>query len=128
MRQSLTRICIYANEIVMQLLQDKLAKTLRSKMGQRNQIDYAAWLTRRGATVHQATISRLLNGHCKTVTPKVRAICKHAGIPLKEHMRREQPQKNPRLMRALGQVWDGSPAHAAWLARVIKIAGAVPPS
>jgi arginine repressor len=110
----------------MLLQQDKLAQSLRAKMGPRNQTDYAAWLTSRGAKIHQATISRLLNGQCKTATPKVKALCKYAGIPLHSHVRRELPRKNARLMHALGQVWDGSPAHAAWLARVIKTAGAAP--
>ena len=112
----------------MLLQQDKLAKTLRAKMGQRNQTDYAAWLTSKGAKVHQATISRLLNGQCKTATQKVKRLCRYAGIYLKDHVRQEQPRKSARLMRVLGQVWDGSPAHAAWLARVIKTAGAAPPS
>lgn len=110
----------------MLLQQEKLAKSLRAKMGHRSQTDYAIWLSQRGAKVHQATISRLLNGQCKTATPKVKKICKYAGINLSAHVRRGQPRKNPRLMRALGQVWDGSPAHAEWLARVIKTAGAAP--
>jgi arginine repressor len=110
----------------MVLQKETLAKALREKMGKRNQVDYAAWLTSRGVEVHQATISRLLTGRCKTATPKVKNICIHAGIKWKTHVRREQPRKNPRLMHALGQVWDGSPAHADWLARVIKTAGAAP--
>jgi len=110
----------------MLLQKERLAKSLREKMGTRNQMDFAEWLRTQGADVNQATISRLLNGRCKTATPKVRAICKYAGMDVAEFIRRERPQKNPYLMHALGQVWDGSPEHAAWLARVIRAAGSAP--
>lgn len=110
----------------MPLKKSELAEALRKKMGKLKQEAYAAKLSQCGEPVHQATISRLLNERCKTVTPKLARVCRYAGIPLDRYVRKTHPQKSRRLMRALGTVWDGSKDHEAWLARVIKTAGANP--
>lgn len=108
------------------LKSDELASALREKMGDQKQTAFVRTLAKRGIKVNQATISRVLNKQCRRATPKLSRLCRYAGLDIKDFVRKSSPKQSPRLMKALGEVWDGSKAHERWLARVITTAGAAP--
>lgn len=67
---------------------------------------------------HQSYISRLKNGNFKRITEKVENVCEYASIDLISH-KKVNPAENSDLMKALGEVWDGSDKKAKALAKVI---------
>lgn len=110
----------------MLLKQSPLAEELKKRMNGLKQEAYVQHLASKGFRVNQATISRLINKQCKRPTPKIKELCKYAGIDIELFVRKTSPRRSARLISALGQVWDGTPAHERWLARVIKSAGSAP--
>jgi hypothetical protein len=67
--------------------------------------------------VHQSQISRILSGRLKRASKNVLKICKYA-----EEMHNIEVTRlplDPRLIKAINQVWDGSHEHAEAIAKVI---------
>jgi transcriptional regulator with XRE-family HTH domain len=73
----------------------------------------------RGSGVSQSAVSRLLNGQTRRLSRRVKAICKYADIPTEDTAALD-PRKNPALMDALRNAWNGSDEHARFIAKVIR--------
>ncbi len=115
----------------MLLRKKELADALRARMADlkvSSQIDFERWLKKKGCKVDQTTISRLLNLEIKDDTRRVKQLCRYAGININDFVIRVSPKESDVLMKALETVWDGTAPHERWLARVIKTAGAAPPT
>lgn len=73
--------------------------------------------------VSQSTISRLSEPATKKNLSKgIKQLCKYANISLTEVVNALNPDpcSNTDLVAALREVWDGTPAHAKALAKVIR--------
>lgn len=115
----------------MVLKRNALAEALKAKMAEleiKTQPGFVAWLAANGCEVHQSTVSRLLNCEIRDNTRRVEEVCRYAKIPLDKYLVRPDPKTSKPLMSALAQVWNGSKPHERWLVRMIKTAGAAPPS
>ena len=73
--------------------------------------------------VSQSCISRLMQPERTRVrmTEGLRRLCINAGISLESGS--VDPRAQNELMSALGRVWDGTPAHARRVARVLRALG-----
>jgi transcriptional regulator with XRE-family HTH domain len=83
-----------------------------------NQSDIA-----KNAGLNQSTISRLMGGkERQRISNGLQKLCNYAGIKLFSiaPAYHGNPSENTDLMGALGEVWDGTPAHAKALARLIR--------
>lgn len=73
------------------------------------------------AGVGQPTVSRLLSGRTKTITPEVARLLAYAAIEVKVPNNCIKLEiSSPALSAALGRYWDGSEAAAEVLARLIE--------
>lgn len=73
--------------------------------------------------VSQSTISRALRSlDRRRLSKGLRNICIYANIPTTTPTITSppDPRKNKELISALAEVWDGSPAHAKALAKIIR--------
>lgn len=115
----------------MLLRKRELADALKDRMKELNvgsQLAFESWLSKKGCKVDQTTISRLLNLEIREDTKRVKELCRYADINIGEFVIKVSPKESEILMKALETVWDGTGPHERWLARVIKTAGAAPPT
>ena len=94
-----------------------------------------SWMRRKGVTeaglarrlarknkqimISQSWISRIANGHFRRLTPKVRHVTDYANIRVEDAGGRERGAEVI-IKSALDEVWDGSAAHAVFIARLIR--------
>ena len=89
------------------------------------QEDLASWLGKKGFSVHQSTISRLLCPTGKRLSPKMKEICKYASVDWKNFMDSPDPKTCKPVLDAVAAAWDGTADHARLLARLINAASAL---
>lgn len=67
--------------------------------------------------VHQSQVSRILSGNSRIASKNVLKLCKYSNHL--HNLDPTRPQICPALIAAIEQVWDGTPAHADAIAKVI---------
>lgn len=113
----------------MRIRKRELIEALRTRMdelGLARQEDLATWLKTRGLRVHQSTVSRLLSPAGHTLSPKMKEVCKYAGISWAEFVVSPDPKTCKPVLEAVAAAWDGTADHARRLARLIHAASALP--
>jgi len=73
----------------------------------------------------QSQVSRVLSGKSRRRSRLFDTVCKYVFSVNNANDGLRTPQDCDQLMRALGEVWDGSEAHAEALALVIRSLGAL---
>jgi transcriptional regulator with XRE-family HTH domain len=73
----------------------------------------------------QSQVSRVLSGMSRRRSRLFDSVCKYVFSAEDAAAFGRAPQDSDQLMRALGEVWDGSDAHAEALALVIRSLGAL---
>ena len=71
------------------------------------------------AGVSQSTVSRALRRFPKKHSQAVVKLCSYAGIELKNDVS-STATGTKQVLKAFGEIWDGSDAHAAAIARIIE--------
>jgi hypothetical protein len=110
----------------MKVKKKEIAEAIRrhmSKCGAKEIPEILTLLRRNGVKISQPTLWRLLNGDYEGEPQSLKDVCKYSSIDVNKYYYDVDPTRSPRLMRALKDEWDGTPAREAFLARVIKAAG-----
>jgi transcriptional regulator with XRE-family HTH domain len=95
------------------------------KMGV-TEIDFARKISNENSmiTISQSWVSRIANGRFSRLTEKVREVARYANIRV-ERAAAHEPEGAKIIKSAVEEVWDGSVAHAALIARLIRVANSL---
>ena len=110
----------------MQVKKQEVAEAIRSQLlawGAKTQPAMVRLLKGKGLEISQPTLSRLLAGNYEGMPPSLTELCKYTEVSLNKYLHEPDPTSSPALMKALRDVWDGSPQREIFLAKVIKAAG-----
>lgn len=77
----------------------------------------------RAAGLNQSCVYRALNGKPTRLTKNLRILCEAAEIDLDSFA--PDPTSNETLMSALKSSWDGTEAHAKFIAKLLKLISSV---
>ena len=70
--------------------------------------------------LHQSQISRILQGRFKRLSPSVKKLCIDAGVRVDQVSHPQHYVPSQRLVKAIGETWDGTATHEKALLKVLK--------
>ena len=108
------------------LRQKQLAAALTAAFGQKGlfiQLDIHSWLQKKGVTISQPTLSRLLGGNYHRAPKSLRLVCQTIGLDWRKFTKKTDPAKSILLQSALSEAWDGDADSERFLSRLITAAG-----
>lgn len=81
----------------------------------------------RTARISQGQLSRILSGRFSRISAAVQRLCRAAGVDVAKEMAGASSDDGWRsvLARAVHRSWDGTPAHARELIRLLRVAKAL---